>query len=525
MEAKTNKQCILFARCSTKQQDTDGQLAKIEQTARRFGYQDSNFIYVVEYESGYKLSEDERAGLRKLKKIIESNTNVECVFVTEVSRIGRRRRLLFDILDWFVDNKLQLYIWERDVFLLNEDGSLSDRGYDIFYQEVKKAEDEIQVKVRRSNYGKERCHVNHFWDGAMLPLGYIAEDKRRDKRVLVDKDNEYKIVRKIYELYLSDHHSTTSIAKELDELGMVDNKQRKITQSRVAAVLSKRRYIGDEVYPSIITEEEFNKAAQIRANAKQTKKNSNLSEALCSKLIRCPECGYNFTNTGKIYRCFRNHFHQCSNSVEINMNTLDKIVWSYAADIELSEMLSNLSSEKEKIEEDIEVEKKKLSKLNKTAEHLPVKLSNLLDALTDGLISKEEYKRKKESVQADKARLVASIDAQQESIEFLMKKLSTLNSERITREKIDELNMMMPAQTRERRRIVRKHIKSVEFGEYKTVPVECSTSVFTSVIKQKKCLDITICDNYGFGRVFRWFPRFGFGSSKLIELPSELNWQ
>jgi len=64
---------ILLVRVSTKTQDFDEQERAIYEMAIKDGYSPDDIIPICEKESGIKLSEEERAGLNRMKELIETD--------------------------------------------------------------------------------------------------------------------------------------------------------------------------------------------------------------------------------------------------------------------------------------------------------------------------------------------------------------------------------------------------------------------------------------------------------------------
>ena len=64
--------CILLVRVSTEKQSYDAQMKELHETALKAGYAEKDIVPVAEKESGIKLSEEERAGLNKMKELIET---------------------------------------------------------------------------------------------------------------------------------------------------------------------------------------------------------------------------------------------------------------------------------------------------------------------------------------------------------------------------------------------------------------------------------------------------------------------
>ena len=70
---------ILLVRVSTKAQDFDEQEREIYNMAIKDGYLPECIIPVCEKESGIKLAEEERAGLNKIKELIEEDNEKQRV--------------------------------------------------------------------------------------------------------------------------------------------------------------------------------------------------------------------------------------------------------------------------------------------------------------------------------------------------------------------------------------------------------------------------------------------------------------
>ena len=71
---------ILLVRVSTKAQDFDEQEREIYNMAIKDGYLPECIIPICEKESGIKLAEEERAGLNKMKELIEEDNDINCVY-------------------------------------------------------------------------------------------------------------------------------------------------------------------------------------------------------------------------------------------------------------------------------------------------------------------------------------------------------------------------------------------------------------------------------------------------------------
>ncbi|MDD6741585.1 MAG: recombinase family protein, partial [Prevotella copri] len=117
--------CILLVRVSTESQSYDEQQKELYELADRYGYKESDIVSVAEKESGIKLDEEERAGLNKMKELIETG-EFDCVFAWEISRIARRKKILVSILEYLVGLKIQLVLKEPHIELLKGDKTIDE---------------------------------------------------------------------------------------------------------------------------------------------------------------------------------------------------------------------------------------------------------------------------------------------------------------------------------------------------------------------------------------------------------------
>jgi DNA invertase Pin-like site-specific DNA recombinase len=81
------KKCIIFARCSTLQQFTESQTDVLVKWAEPCGYPPAQQIIIEEQESGIKLKEEERLGINRIKKFIEADLDIDCLFANEISDV------------------------------------------------------------------------------------------------------------------------------------------------------------------------------------------------------------------------------------------------------------------------------------------------------------------------------------------------------------------------------------------------------------------------------------------------------
>lgn len=517
MKAKTKEsKCIIFLRVSTTSQTTDGQSDNVIRMAEASGYTREQMYFIEEQESGIKLSEEERLGLNKMKQLIETDSSIDCVFTSEVSRIARTKKVLFSIEDYLIKRNIQLSIYEPRIDLLNSDGSVNDAAETIFTLYSQFAESEMRTKKLRFAYGKARCRREGKWDGTMLPLGYTVDE---DKFVRIDEKSA-QVVRMIFNMYASGEWSTTTLAQELQKLNVNDDKHRAITQSRVADILMTERYTGEDIYPQIITRELYEKCKQLRKSFRTVRKNNYSAQCLCNRLIKCPNCGYHLTSSARTYRCFNHHEHpdRCSYKTELAIDVLDDIVWRVAATLEVSELMRENQEKRIHYQTELDNLHTKLDVLEVRYQAISKKRARVKSLVVDDFLTKEEAEEKLKQLDLQEVRLKEEHTALLNDIEQTQRLYDAASAPAMSLEDIERLSSSLPEDVRKKKQIVRRQIKEIKIGEWNVRNVSDCKDIFNIGLKKKRCMDITVEDIYGYIHTFRYWPRWGFGTNKIEEL-------
>ena len=106
------KKCIILTRVSTTQQDYQFQLDALYKYAEDLGL-DKPLIDISTKESGFR-SMEAKDGFKKVIKFLSEN-DCRIVLCTELSRLAREKIILEQIKEWFVTNKIQLYVKDQNL--------------------------------------------------------------------------------------------------------------------------------------------------------------------------------------------------------------------------------------------------------------------------------------------------------------------------------------------------------------------------------------------------------------------------
>lgn len=470
------KKAILLVRVSTEKQNFDEQEKQLYNLAISDGFNDDNIIIIAEKESGIKLSEDERKGLNRMKEEIAKG-DVSTVYVWEVSRIGRKKKVIFSIVELLQTHNIQLIVKEPSIRLLNSDGTINEGAETILTLFAQMAESEMRNKQARYHRTKKANSLKGKWNGGKnVKYGYTLD---ADNYYIIDEETA-SIVREIYKMYINNDMSQKQILSELQSRGI------SITQDRVRRILQDVGYTGEEYtttvyrdgkrekgqtikYPQIISKETFEAAKNKRANANITVVR-NESYYLGRHLIKCSKCGHTYMayKVHKVYACLafmpnNPDVAKCSNNATVNIIALDSVLW-YDAKGEYIEYLNSArNSDRTQYTERIEVLKQKISQCCKVIDSASAKMEKVGDLYVDGVYSKDKYNAEIAKIKASTAQEEDNRIKYTNEIEKINQLISSLDDEDMTDKYINSLATVDSIENRkEMYDIVHRFISSVE---------------------------------------------------------------
>ena len=407
---------ILLVRVSTEAQDFTEQEREIYQMAINDGYKPEDIIAICEKESGIKLAEEERAGLNRMKELIEAG-GVDCVYCWEVSRIARRKKINFSVLEYLTEHKVQLIIKNPSITLFNRDGSINEGAEVVFTLFSQMAESEMRTKKERFKRSKDARRKQGYFTGGFVLYGYTTDE---DKKLIIHPEDS-EVVKMIYQMYLTGKYSYRSLAKEVQAMGFFADKTFTTAQTAIKKILCNTAYAGvpsadgsytklkteGNVYPPLVTLEMVEKCKKIAEGNIILPKKKYSTVYFAKGILRCPDCG-------KVMMAVksRNFYHctKCGNKNIININMVDSALWLCASPLYVQKMETKVEGQKEYYEtqivllnQKIEVAQNDIKGIQKRAEAIEQK------AYVDGVM---------DIAKADKflAELNQKIEAKQKEI-------------------------------------------------------------------------------------------------------------
>ena len=453
MENKTTK-CIIMSRVSTNFQELDIQEEECINLVLADGYSKENMILVprkgesarkigeiitVETPRGPLEIELDRDGIWDMKKRIETDSQIDCVYIWEVSRLARRMEVLTSLLKYFADRQIQLIVKTNGIRYLNDDKSVNPASKMTLEILGELAEQEMDIKIKRFKRSKKAMAEQGQYAGGKIPYGYRV-DKEHGSIFVID-DYEASIVHEIFNLYESGF-TQTRIAEEFYHRGKFE-----INLTKVNNILTNEQYTGRPVkngwssyyrsYPIIISPEQFDHCRKI-ALENNTFANKCRNIYYAHKLIVC-KCG-RFWSAGPskvMYRCaeayrsghvYEVHQIQCKYKLTISINVIDSILWKLAQDAEVEYILNLAAEDKAKYQERIRILDEKLSYIVTRLKEQDNKKSRVVESYIDGHISKEVRDTKFKIIDDERRKILKEQASYNNEKEHLISLLMNLDS-------------------------------------------------------------------------------------------------
>lgn len=391
-KATMDEKAIGLIRVSTKVQDLEQQSEAVKKEIIKDGFKDDeeHIILIENQESASKLSEEERAGLQKMKYYIEHDSSIKVVYCYEISRISRKEHILYSIREWLQNHHVQLICLVPYFKMFNDDWTISNQAAFTFSIFSTLAQQETQIRTSRILRGKEiKRNQGKLAQGYPI-FGYTVDENH----YIIQNTKEAAIVREIFQRYVN-MESSGSIGKDLWLRGLLCCKTNKLInhQTRVCGILREKRYAYSEgpYNCPIISKELFEQAAEIRS-----KKPDYFVRK--SRTIGCyPLQGYIFTEDNYCLTPSITNFRYIkmdgasAKPLSLNMKAADSLAFMIMNKyLKSVNHYLNRKQEQEELTEQRDTIKVKLAGLDSKIDELKEERSRINRLYVKGRISEEE---------------------------------------------------------------------------------------------------------------------------------------
>ena len=383
--------CILVARVSTPEQvleeGASPQMEALRKYAKSFN-KFTKFKEINSVESGF-LETDSKQGWNLITEWIAEHPTYRTIICVEMSRLSRRKKVLFHIQEYLIKNKIQLIIKDIDFQLLNKYGEV-DLGKDIIFSlYASLAESEMLYKNERKRNALLTYKEKGISIGGKKLFGYNrvkADGEYGEKgKKKYDKDaTQAAQVEEVFKMYaygIDNDLTRTSAATIALECRKRGYDKYLYSKRNIQNLLKNKAYIGCKVtqnkiknkeyfnyknedapkyvkgtsfkcmYPRIIDDGLF-QIVQDRLKIEsthnetgadgQTRDKSSKHVNILAKILRCRFCGsyfladYRTDKNGLPKFTYRDggarakkELRKCQHPQTISMKMIDAVMWSF----------------------------------------------------------------------------------------------------------------------------------------------------------------------------------------------------
>lgn len=491
------KKILCIVRASTERQETESQKKELIEFCITKGFVEDEMEFIeVAGASARKLNKKYIQMLEDIKATLRTSPTIKAVALWHLNRLGRVKMCLTEMENFFVENKIQLYVKEGfDTPLLDKDGKETwgaSMAFSIYSVMVEEETKEMFAKMKR---GRERNKANGIFYGGKIKFGYTLDDTKH----FIINEEEAKIIRLIFELYATGKYSFYKLVEELRARGITKSGQ-KITYEMIQNALSDKAYYkGVNGKLPLIDKELFDKCTAIKDNTvavKRTKESINVNFAV--GLLKC-SCGNNYIASGDFYRCYSkmNNYRkkkivECDAPL-IRMSILDDALWLVTRLLQQRFLMDNDASDITKYKDKINILTVKVSTAQKDLSSINERKKKLEDAYyIEGDMTEAQFKKIRASLHSrelQKESEIRNYNVEIVDIEKKIKQIELPTSDRY-------LQSLLLSDLDENEIEDRKKIKEMMFMHIEKVTIK-------KVMKGKhKCVEITIISKSGLSFVF-----------------------
>ena len=460
----------IYCRVSTQMQSTDRQREELLKLANEKGWDVPDDRIYVDVISGFKSGEVRPEFSRMLSEITPKG--ISCILFSEFSRLARNATELLEQINFFRENKINLYFEKQDIWVTDKK---TDLGSTILLHVLAVMSSyEIELFAERSLSGR----INKLQAGGGAGLEQAYGYKLNDAKKLMVDNEEAKIIFRVFNEY-ANGRSSIQICETLNAEGVLSPYKKRLTEKRevrrkqglkdkeykkfdidemtwrpstLNRLFHNEIYIGrkhvifhkpDPTNPEPIEKrkdrevvfeyDEYDETIRIIPDdiwyavqekllkAAYNKNNAVKRENLLKPLMKCGECGSNFSVTGnsvnsqyvktinkyeRKYTCYgtvktSSHERICNEGGQIAMTKLDGLVLQFSlkmfTDTNIKETNENLINKfSEEIEENNIVKQSKIQELSQIEANYKKLMKRVLmlknDSVVEELIKEEQEK-------------------------------------------------------------------------------------------------------------------------------------
>lgn len=457
---------LIMVRTSTETQSIQEQHNEMLDFVKNKGYKEEDCVWIEEQgASAAKVDDKYKAQIQAIKNAIEADKEINCFACWHLNRAFRDENAYIDIKNFLVPRKIQFLVKNPSLELLNPDGSINngmELAMALFAVLNKQDNEERKAKFARTK--KTYAAQGKYTGGHNRKFGYSVDENK----YFVPDEVESNIVRLIFQLYSTGEYSTYSLANELNARGYLHN-GKPFDATFTGTILKSQHYTGapnekwnNRVYPPIISEEIFNQCREI-AEKNKIMLRQGKKMVLCSRLMKCTECGHTFVSAAKHFRCNGTDKGVCTNNITLKESVLDWVVWRISFDEHMKYLIEVSENNTQVYNQRLEVIDQKIQTINGIIEDSDTKKKRIVDTYLEGYIDKKERDLRLSKLQDDMVVHQKDLSALNEEKSAILGLLDNVNKEKdewLYYNTLDAMNSGVKSDE-DRYRIIHQHILKI----------------------------------------------------------------
>lgn len=461
-------------RTSTEAQSIQEQHNEMLDFVKNKGYKEEDCVWIEEQGASAAKADDRyRAQIQAIKNAIEEDKEINCFACWHLNRAFRTEEAYIDIKNFLVPRKIQFIVKNPSLELLNPDGTINngmELAMSLFSVLNKQDNEERKAKFARTK--KAYAAQGKYTGGTNKKFGYKVVDK-----YFVEDEEDGAIVKLIFQLYSTGEYSTYSLANELNSRGYTHN-GKPFDGTFVGSIIKSQQYTGapdkkwnNRVYPPIISEEIFNICREI-ADKNKIMLRQGKKMVLCSKLVKCAECGHFFVSGAKHFRCNGTDKKVCTNSITLKESVVDLVAWRVAFKEHMDYLIEVSENNAQAYNERLEVIAQKIKAINNIISESDTKKKRIIDTYLEGYIDKKERDLRLSKLQDDiliHQKDLSGLEEEKTAILGLLENVSKEKDEWLYYDTLDAIQSGVKSDE-DRYRIIHQHILKIiplrhQYGE------------------------------------------------------------
>lgn len=409
------KTCYAYIRVSTEEQKNkgyspDNQIRQIRDFAEMHGYH----IKKLFDDSGRSgRSTEKRVALLELLKAVDEHP-VDAVIFYKIDRLAR------NVGDF--DRMYKLFKAKNIKLLSISEGDLMEGNSLIpnIFASVAQWESEVNSSRTRDALAQK---FEEGWQPTRPPIGYRSVGGKDEKKTCEPDPYEAPIVKEFFEMYATGNYSILAIQDWLSGKNILSRHDTGLGHSVICNMLNNPFYYGwirwhgvgkMGKHKAIITKELYDTCQYVLAKHRSFLIRHRVHDFLLRGFIYCAECDQRYTaewhkdqhklvnRGGKIayYHCQKRERNGCP-APYVEMSKLEKLVEQEFKKLEFSEEFINAVVKKTKdiLEENRKSGSSVIQGIINQKSALETRRNNLEDAMMDGTMDRESYKRRHLEIQ------------------------------------------------------------------------------------------------------------------------------